>query len=517
VLALGLAAAAVLYIARLDDVLGLYVDDAWYVLLAEALATGQGFSMVNAPIPGVLPLYPPGVPLLLAPIVALTPHFPANVALLKLPGIVAMLFMAVVVYRLFRSDPRIGSRLGLGVALATLFHPGFVFLATSTGMPEPIFALSQLAAIAAVERVASGDRRGWVAGLLVAWTVLVRTIALPLLPVSCAYLWWRRQSVAPAARLLLGALLLLAPWWMYTARHGSTPEQIAIVNDQMTVGYATFFLMKRAAYFEYGWATWADLPGRVAGNLSDLAVKIVGEIEAYPIFRSVEPGVWHWTPLGGVVSAALTVLTVVGFVVYVRRGARLMELHLLATVGLLLFFPFDNGRYLLPFAPFFMAWTASGGGVLARLAVRASGVRPTPAAGESVALVLVALVCAVNGVASIAPLVTPRATGPLVERYGWRESFAENRALLDWVARNVPPDAVLATHNPPLVYLFTGRKTVGHWDPALDRARWHAAGARYWVDCWYSWKKFPDLSGSGLPQLYRSPVLRHGVFALEGG
>jgi hypothetical protein len=347
--------------------------------------------------------------------------------------------------------------------------------------------------------------------------MLVRTIALPLLPMACGYLWWRRRTVAPVARLLLGALLLLAPWWVYAARHASTPAQITIVNDQMTVGYTTLFLLNRAGYFEYGWATWADVPGRVAGNLSDLVVRIVGALEAYPVFRVVEPGVWHWTPLGGVLAAALAALTTLGFVALVGRGARLMELHLVATVGLLLLFPFDNARYLLPFTPFFLAWAASGGGVLARVAARAAGVRTTAAAGASAALVLVAIAAAVNVVASVAPLVEPHPTGPLAERYGWRESFRENRALLEWVARNVAPDAVLATHNPPLVYLLTGRKTVGHWDPALDRARWHAAGARYWVDCWYSWKKFPDLSGSGLPLLYRSPVLRHGVYALEGG
>ena len=257
----------------------------------------------------------------------------------------------------------------------------------------------------------------------------------------------------------------------------------------------------------------SDLPARIAGNVTDLAVRIVGGIEAYPLFRVVEPGVWHWTALGGVLSVTLVALTALGFVALVRRGARLMELHLVATVGLLLLFPFDNARYLLPFAPFILVWAACGGGVLAQLAGRAAGGRATAVAP----LVLVALACAVNLVASIAPLVEPRATGPLAERYGWRESFRENRALLDWVARNVPPDGVLATHNPPLVYLLTRRKTVGHWDPALDRARWHAAGARYWVDCWYSWKKFPDLSGSGLPRLYTSPVLRHGVYALEGG
>jgi hypothetical protein len=481
------------------------------VVLAEALATGRGLTLANAPVPGVLSIYPPGFPLVLAPIVALTPRFPANVAYLKLPGIAAMLAVGIVVYRLFERDPRIGARLGLGIALATVFHPGFVFLATSTAMSEPVFTLSQLAAIAAVERVADGERRrAWAAGLLVGWTALVRTIALPLLLVAAGYLWWRRRAVGPVVQLLLGALVLLAPWWLYAASHRSTPEQVAIVNDQITAGYAKSFLLKRAGYFEYGWATWADVPARVGENLRDLAMRIVGGLDAYPAFRIVEPGVWHWTALGGALSAALAVLTALGFGALVRRGPRLMEIHFVATLALLLFFPFENARYLLPFAPFFLAWAASGGGVLARLAGRTT-------TGVAAAVGLVILACLVNVVASIAPLVEPRAAGSPAETFGWRESFRENRALLAWVDEHLPPDAVLATHNPPLVYLLTRRKTVGHWDPALDRARWRAAGARYWVDCWYSWKKFPDLSGSGAQLLHRSPVQRHGVFALDEG
>src|SRR5207249_5166797 len=117
------------------------------------------------------------------------------------------------------------------------------------------------------------------------------TIALPLLPVACVYLWWRRGTVGPAARLLLGALLLLAPWWVYAARHAPTPEQTAIVNDQMTVPYTTHFLLKRAGYRQFGWATWADVPARVGGNISDLALRIIGGLEVYPVFRVVEPGV----------------------------------------------------------------------------------------------------------------------------------------------------------------------------------------------------------------------------------
>ena len=38
---------AATYAARVDRVAGLYVDDAWYVLLAKAIASGDGFRLLN--------------------------------------------------------------------------------------------------------------------------------------------------------------------------------------------------------------------------------------------------------------------------------------------------------------------------------------------------------------------------------------------------------------------------------------------------------------------------------------
>jgi hypothetical protein len=66
VTAAALALALTIYGLRLDHVVGLIVDDAWYVLLAKALATGQGYTLINSPTPGITPFYPPGFAALLS-------------------------------------------------------------------------------------------------------------------------------------------------------------------------------------------------------------------------------------------------------------------------------------------------------------------------------------------------------------------------------------------------------------------------------------------------------------------
>src|SRR5215813_1053102 len=80
-----------IYILRLDQVVGMVVDDAWYVLLAKALATGQGYRIINAPGAQIMPLYPPGFPFLLSFVFRIAPQFPENYWLLKAVSIAAMM------------------------------------------------------------------------------------------------------------------------------------------------------------------------------------------------------------------------------------------------------------------------------------------------------------------------------------------------------------------------------------------------------------------------------------------
>src|SRR5262249_21285280 len=88
-----------IYILRIDQVVGLAIDDGWYVLLAKALATGQGYTLVNSPSPGILPLYPPGFPFLLSIFYRISPNFPENIWLLKSVSIAAMIGVGALAYR----------------------------------------------------------------------------------------------------------------------------------------------------------------------------------------------------------------------------------------------------------------------------------------------------------------------------------------------------------------------------------------------------------------------------------
>ena len=93
-----LLVAVPIYVLRLDHVVGMVVDDAWYVMLAKGLAEGRGYQLINAPIDGILPGYPPGFPALLSLVFHLSPDFPGNVWLLKSVSMAAMFGVATLSY-----------------------------------------------------------------------------------------------------------------------------------------------------------------------------------------------------------------------------------------------------------------------------------------------------------------------------------------------------------------------------------------------------------------------------------
>src|SRR5262249_17777393 len=133
-----------IYLLRIDRVVGLVVDDAWYVLLAKALASGQGYTLINSPTPGIRPFYAPGFPFLLSAFYRLMPSFPNNVWLLKSVSIASMFGVGVLVFLYFRRERDMSRWVALGLAFATTMYPALVFLATSTVMSECVFTLAQL-------------------------------------------------------------------------------------------------------------------------------------------------------------------------------------------------------------------------------------------------------------------------------------------------------------------------------------------------------------------------------------
>src|SRR5215813_14521958 len=199
------ALSLLVYILRLDQVVGLTIDDAWYVLLAKALAGGQGYTLINSPTQGILPLYPPGFPFLLSIFYRISPNFPDNIWLLKSVSIAAMMGAGAMAYRYFIRTRALPAGIALLIAVATAICPPLVFLATSTVMSECLFAFILMATIMSAERGALAIREGTkravlyviASAALASYAFLTRSIAVAL--VGAVFLYYLKERMFRAA------------------------------------------------------------------------------------------------------------------------------------------------------------------------------------------------------------------------------------------------------------------------------------------------------------------------------
>lgn len=518
-----LAAAVVLtalHVACIDEVAGLFVDDAWYLVLARALASGEGFSLTNAPVGGVVPFYPPGFPAVLSLVFLIAPSFPENVWAMKLVSVAALGASALLLRRYFVAErglaPGLASLLGLLVLAAPTLH----LLATQTVMSEPVFLFAQAAAILCVERASRRGGASWLllAAALVAAALLVRSMGVALAPAAALYVA-RRAGLRRGVLLAVLVVAALAPFRIYAARHAPTAEQRALVNDPIVAPYQEQFWMKRAGLPEFGRETLADLPGRAAASARHLVTRNVGRLFAFPLLERLGAAGDDWAALPRALSALLAALVALGAACVARRRTTVLELYVAGTIALLLLWPFDVYRHLLPLLPY-LAWYAGEGAAAALRGIAGLLHRrdaPTAAArGATVRVLLVAAILGANtagllrDVADLAGLAPGRRTG-------WKAAFAENLAVLAWVRRHVPRTAVLASHNPAMVHLYTGNPTVGSFDADTNLANWQAAGALLWVDNTVARYRHPDFSRSDYERLLRSPRLGLGVYRLPRG
>jgi hypothetical protein len=86
----------------------------------------------------------------------------------------------------------------------------------------------------------------------------------------------------------------------------------------------------------------------------------------------------------------------------------------------------------------------------------------------------------------------------------WLKAFDENEDLIKHVGERVPKDAVVATQNPALVYLYTGRKTVASDDLVGAWEVWKKIGVRYLARTSPYRLENPDSSELKFVSIYRT-------------
>ncbi len=473
-----LAVALPIYVLRLDRVVGMVIDDAWYVMLAKALAEGRGYWLVNAPVDGILPGYPPGFPALLSLVFRLSPDFPGNVWLLKSVSILAMLGVALFSYVYLHKSRQQSRPIAALAAIGIAMTPALVFLATSTVMSECVFMLSQLAVVVVAHRALEASperstRLAAVAGLLGAATVLIRSVGIGVVAAVVLFLLKERRWKQLSA-FAIAVAIGVGPWLVYARAHAPTVEHQQIHRGSLVYGYSDQFWMRFAGSALSGQVTVADLPGRVATNVIDIAGRSMVGIFGPILLRDADESGEELVSLGGqigwtfvgygrlpatiAVSCVLGAIIVWGFVRTVRERWTIAEFLVPISLLITVVWPFWSFRFVLPLTPFLYVYLVKG---LVHVA-----------AARIALLVVVSL-----NVYDHAGYIAAARSDP--KGADWVATYQEIETTLDWMKVHLDADAVVASTNPALVHLRTGHKTITFDRIAEPWSTWRGRGARY--------------------------------------
>lgn len=411
---------------------GVYYDDGIYLLLAKALATGEGYRYLNFPGQPAATHYPPGYPALLALLWKLAPSFPQNVALFKLLNPVLMSIGATALFIFARRELSLSTAINAGaILLGFLMIP--VLAVTGVLFSEPLFLVALAFALPACERALREERPKGVAiaALLAGATTLVRSLGLPLVIALVLGLGLRRRyRAAGLAAAVAGAVML--PWQIWTAAHGANLPRV------FAGSYGSYTSAFVAALESNG----ADWLARVAAyNVVDLA---------RPIGAVFAPGaslITHW-----LIVATVVAMLAIGLWL-LRRRTPVMALFIVGYAAMVIVWPYAPDRFLWGVWPLILLTL----GVAADMAVR--GARERRAAG----LPLVghaALVVAAGALAL--GLVRYNARG--YQRSWWdtsqRGPARQLTPVVEWIQQSTRPTDIIASDGDPLLALYTGRLVV---------------------------------------------------------
>ncbi|MGH9766601.1 MAG: ArnT family glycosyltransferase [Blastocatellia bacterium] len=491
-----LIGALVIYILRLDGVVGLTIDDAWYVLLAKALATGQGYTLINSPTPGILPLYPPGFPFLLSIFYRISPNFPENIWLLKSVSISAMMFTGVLTYRYLIRTRALPARLALLIAVATALCPPLVFLATSTVMSECVFAFVLIAVIVVAERGAQANREGngkamlyvIASAAMASYAFLTRSIAVAL--IGAVFLYFLKERLVRAALIFgLAVALFAGPWVIYSRLSAPTPSQTNEQGGHIIQPYTQQFWQRVASVTTSDTITAAEIPARVWNNILEITGKDVLRLVAAPLYeamrdpykeaqRVLAKQLTDKTEDTLILSFVLSIFIIVGFIAAARERVTCAEIAVPMLLGITTLWPWETIRFVLPLAPFLIFYFVMGFRVSWRLIRPASSEK----ASWSAPAVAAALVIAISLYGHLNYIA--KKSDYALDRPQWLQTFDEFETMMNWVNQNVAKDETVVTLNPPLVNLYTGHKTVAWEKPAEKWELWKQLGVRRLV--WFS-------------------------------
>lgn len=457
-----LCATAIVYYMSLTHYLSVEGDNAIYIILGKALATGQGYTDIQNPQLLVEAQYPPLFPLLLVPII----HVWGTDGVLQMQALVtafalASFAAAFFVFRRWLDNAILAYAIVLAAASSDL-----VWEFSHKVLTEIPYLFFTLLACWWTTRYVTEERwltrAGTLAALATSAAFLTRTIGLSLCVALPLYLllappvrlregWWRLRL---AKVLWTGAIMvLICGGWTLRNR---------LVYTGSGRNYLEQFGLKQTYVPEAG-KIGID-PGFLLGRMGDGIHYYAGVY-----LRMLGGHIWDHVPPSGGVSQALLAITVLGFIYAVIRRRTIAEFYVGIYVIIVLLWPWSDLRFAVPILPFLVYYLAMA--LLPPMVVLARWRPIDPRVAVAMALIPLSLP---TGKHTLGTAIHDRQVGYHyeVERLGeWPayQDWREFHAAAMWLKQNAVPGATIIDRSPNIFYLWTGLKS-RNYPYSFDRA-----------------------------------------------
>lgn len=430
---------------------GSWQDDAIYIATAQSLAAGDGYRHAEIPGEPLQAKYPVLYPAVLAALLRIVPEYPGNVPLLLLPTALAAAALVVLSALYWRRVFDLPQREFLALGALAAFSPAILSMVRFT-MSDLLYAGLAMAAISLIDdpdpepegggSVPSPASRALAVGALIGASTLTRSIGLTLAGGAVLFLLWRRRWRDTA--IVSGVVAsCVVPWhlWQIWATG---------LNDAAFDGPVGTILFSELNYGAWAPSALSDVLRVMWQNVFHLAFGVLyfqlGLPESFGM-QALAGSFWRAALLhiGG--YAALFFL-VVGFASSAR--ARLAAVHFCALpyAAVVLAYPGDPYRFLLPWAPFVLYFLFRGVAAMAR-----------PVGVGLFAILAIAFAIEAGRIVTSNEddfffRVTPQ---------DWRDA----RDLEEKVLELTAPGDVIASGDFAALYLATGRQGIYVW-PIID-------------------------------------------------
>ncbi|NWF64194.1 MAG: hypothetical protein HXY38_07805 [Chloroflexi bacterium] len=414
-------ASAALALLRFDSLqIGASYDDAKYIILAESLASGQGYELINFPRPQIERNFPPGWPLLLAPF---TLVFPKNYDALKIVSLALWLLSISLVYKLF--SKRLSSPY-LEILTAWVALNPLLIGTSVTLMSESAYLFFSLLALLTFDKTGEKKFDGLIlAAVLAFYTQQVRAIGISL-TVSLLIILFLSKRFKEMGVVVFLFIVGFALQSGFNLRNGGT-----VISS----GYEAQVLGGSA--LEKVGQVWSNLIGYTDRVLTGSLI---------PIFGTRLDEIFD----GGFIIVNMLILAVLvtGFFA-AKRKLEWMHLYFVIYIaGILAFWNPQVGsvkaRFLIPILPFLYFYFLVGA---AWLSEKLFEKKPGSAARS------------VLGLAIVIGLIL-MARNLLDWRNPIREQITDLSIGASWVAENSPINSIVMVNEPVPAYVHVERKTI---------------------------------------------------------